>query len=138
MQIYRAFLWFAWKKLHFFCLFRKFALPLQKNCGNKFKYYTMEEKMFWKKMRKLLINKYAIAIYVFALLLFFMGENSLVHYVKRARKIRVVKEQIAQTQEEINDAQSVINTLSNKDSLEHFAREEYRMHAPNEDVYIVE
>ena len=32
----------------------------------------MEEKMFWKKMRKLLINKYAIAIYVFALLLFFM------------------------------------------------------------------
>mgnify|MGYP003442586779 FL=1 len=98
----------------------------------------MEEKMFWKKMRKLLINKYAIAIYVFALLLFFMGENSLIHYVKRARKIRVVKEQIAQTQEEINNAQSVINTLSNKDSLEHVAREEYRMHAPNEDVYIVE
>lgn len=67
-----------------------------------------------------------------------MGDNSLVHYMKRARKIRMVKEQIVDTQQEIREAQSVIQMLDNTDSLEHFAREEYRMHAPNEDVYIVE
>lgn len=92
----------------------------------------------WQKVRKVLINKYAIAIYVFLLMLLFMGDNSLVHYMKRARKIRMVKEQIVDTQQEIREAQSVIQMLDNTDSLEHFAREEYRMHAPNEDVYIVE
>lgn len=98
----------------------------------------MEEKSIWQKVRKVLINKYAIAIYVFLLMLLFMGDNSLVHYMKRARKIRMVKEQIVDTQQEIREAQSVIQMLDNTDSLEHFAREEYRMHAPNEDVYIVE
>ena len=92
----------------------------------------------WQNVRKVLINKYAIAIYVFLLMLLFMGDNSLVHYMKRARKIRMVKEQIVDTQQEIREAQSVIQMLDNTDSLEHFAREEYRMHAPNEDVYIVE
>lgn len=98
----------------------------------------METKLFWEKLRKCLISKYAIAIYVFALMLLFMGDNSLVHYLKRAQKMRSVKEQIADIQQDIDKSQSVIQTLSNKDSLEHFAREEYRMHAPNEDVYIVE
>jgi cell division protein FtsB len=43
-----------------------------------------------------------------------------------------------QTQQEIEQAESVIRVLDNVDSLERFAREQYRMHAPNEDVYIVE
>ena len=122
------------KIIAFFCLFRKIALSLQKNYRN----LSMEEKTMWQKVRKVLINKYAIAIYVFLLMLLFMGDNSLVHYMKRARKIRMVKEQIVDTQQEIREAQSVIQLLDNTDSLEHFAREEYRMHAPNEDVYIVE
>ncbi|MBR5854789.1 MAG: septum formation initiator family protein [Paludibacteraceae bacterium] len=98
----------------------------------------MEEKTTWQKARKWLISKYAIVIYVFALMLLFMGDNSIIHYVQRAKKIRSVKEQIVNTQQDIIEAQSVIQALTNKDSLEHFAREEYRMHAPNEDVYIVE
>lgn len=98
----------------------------------------MEDQSFWKKARKYLINKYAIAIYVFALMLLFMGDNSLIHYVKRAHKLRAVETQIAETKQKINNAQSVIQTLDNTDSLEHYAREQYRMHAPNEDVYIVE
>lgn len=122
------------KIIAFFCFFRKFTLSLQKNYRN----LSMEEKTMWQKVRKVLINKYAIAIYVFLLMLLFMGDNSLVHYMKRARKIRMVKEQIVDTQQEIREAQSVIQMLDNTDSLEHFAREEYRMHAPNEDVYIVE
>lgn len=98
----------------------------------------MEEKSIWQKVRKVLINKYAIAIYVFILMLLFMGDNSLVHYMKRARKIRAINEQIVDTHQEIRKAQSVIHMLDNIDSLEHFAREHYRMHAPNEEVYIVE
>lgn len=98
----------------------------------------MEEQKKWQKLRKYLINKYAITLYIFALLLLFMGENSLIQYIQRAKKIRAVEEQLATTKENTLEAQSVLQTLGNTDSLERFAREHYRMHAPNEDVYIVE
>jgi cell division protein FtsB len=75
---------------------------------------------------------------VFALLFVFFGDHSLVQYLKRAKKMRALEEQLVQTQQEIEQAESVIRVLDNVDSLERFAREQYRMHAPNEDVYIVE
>ena len=89
-------------------------------------------------LRKYLINKYAIALLLFALVLLFVGDNSLVQYVKRARKMRDMQEQLDATRAEISASQSTLDNLNNIDSLERFAREEYHMHAPNEDVYIVE
>lgn len=52
--------------------------------------------------------------------------------------MRAIEMQITETNQKITNARSVIQALDNTDSLEHFAREQYRMHAPNEDVYIVE
>ena len=98
----------------------------------------METNNYWQKIRKVLINKYAITLMVFALLFVFFGDHSLVQYLKRAKKMRALEEQLVQTQQEIEQAESVIRVLDNVDSLERFAREQYRMHAPNEDVYIVE
>ncbi len=98
----------------------------------------MERENYWQKIRKVLINKYAITLYVFAVLFLFMGNHSAVQYIKRAKKIRAVEQQLDQTNRDIQDAQSVMQILDNVDSLEQFAREKYRMHAPNEDVYIVE
>jgi len=98
----------------------------------------MKQSELWQKIRKVLINKYAITLMVFALLFVFFGDHSLVQYLKRAKKMRAMEEQLVQTQQEIEQAESVIRVLDNVDSLERFAREQYRMHAPNEDVYIVE
>jgi cell division protein FtsB len=98
----------------------------------------MKQLELWQKIRKVLINKYAITLMVFALLFVFFGDHSLVQYLKRAKKMRALEEQLVQTQQEIEQAESVIRVLDNVDSLERFAREQYRMHAPNEDVYIVE
>ena len=98
----------------------------------------METNNYWQKIRKVLINKYAITLYVFAVLFLFMGNHSAVQYIKRAKKIRAVEQQLDQTNRDIQEAQSVMQILDNVDSLEQFAREKYRMHAPNEDVYIVE
>ena len=112
---------------------------MQRNCNHKpYNIYDMEKQIFWKKVRKYLTSKYAIALYVFLLILLFMGDNSLVHYLKRVKKIRAIEEQLIVTKENTKKAQSVLQTLDNADSLERFAREQYRMHAPNEDVYIVE
>ena len=98
----------------------------------------MKQSELWQKIRKVLINKYAITLMVFALLFVFFGDHSLVQYLKRAKKMRALEEQLVQTQQDIEQAESVIRVLDNVDSLERFAREQYRMHAPNEDVYIVE
>lgn len=98
----------------------------------------MERENYWQKIRKVLINKYAITLYVFAVLFLFMGNHSAVQYIKRAKKMRAVEQQLDQTNRDIQEAQSVMQILDNVDSLEQFAREKYRMHAPNEDVYIVE
>ncbi len=98
----------------------------------------MERENYWQKIRKVLINKYAITLYVFAVLFLFMGNHSAVQYIKRAKKIRAVEQQLDQTNRDIQEAQSVMQILDNVDSLEQFAREKYRMHAPNEEVYIVE
>jgi cell division protein FtsB len=98
----------------------------------------METKSWRKNLRKWLINKYAITLFVFAVLYLFVGDNSFIQYLKRAKKIREVEQEIQLNNEEIQKTQSIMTNLENKDSLERFAREEYRMHAPNEDVYIVE
>ena len=85
-----------------------------------------------------MINKYAITLYLFAILFVFVGDNSFIQYVKRRKKMHALEVQIKLTNEDIKSSQSVMQALDNIDSLERFAREEYRMHAPNEDVYIVE
>lgn len=98
----------------------------------------METNNYWQKIRKVLINKYAIALLVFALLFMFFGDHSLIQYLKRAKKMRAIEAELVQTQQEIEQAEAVMRVLDDVDSLERFAREQYRMHAPNEDVYIME
>ena len=98
----------------------------------------METNNYWQKIRKVLINKYAIALLVFALLFMFFGDHGLIQYLKRAKKMRALEAELVQTQQEIEQAEAVMRVLDDVDSLERFAREQYRMHAPNEDVFIVE
>lgn len=98
----------------------------------------MEKKTFFEKARKVLINKYAIVIYVFAVIMIFVGEHSIIQFVKRSKQIAEVESQIKKTNQQIDQAQREMMMLDNTDSLERFARERYMMHADNEDIYIVE
>ena len=98
----------------------------------------MNKENFWNLARKVLINKYAIAIYVFAVIMIFIGEHSLIQFVKRGTQIREVEAQIEHTNQQIRQAQRSMNMLDDIDSLERFARELYMMHTDKEDVYIVE
>lgn len=98
----------------------------------------MEEKLFLSKVRKVLINKYSITIALFAVIMIFVGDSSLIQFGKRAKKINEVQEQIWETNEHVQQTQRVMNMLNDTDSLERFAREHYLMHADNEDIYIIE
>lgn len=98
----------------------------------------MKQNDFWTKARKVLINKYAITLYVFAVLFIFVGEQSLINQISRRREIRRTKQEIEQIKAETTEASNLLQSLDNKDSLERFAREQYKMHTDNEDVYLVE
>ena len=54
----------------------------------------MKEIDFWQRLRKVLINKYAITLYVFAALFLFIGEQSLINQFTRKREIRKTKQEI--------------------------------------------
>lgn len=98
----------------------------------------MKEINLWNRARKVLINKYAITLYVFALLFLFVGEQSLLNQISRKREIRKAEREIVRVQAETEEASNLLESLDNKDSLERFAREQYKMHKDNEDVYLVE
>lgn len=98
----------------------------------------MKQNDFWQKARKVLINKYAITLYVFAVLFVFVGDQSLLNQISRSMEIRETRRKIDCVARETAASERVLRSLENKDSLERFARETYRMHAEDEVVYIVE
>lgn len=98
----------------------------------------MEKETWMKKCYNVLINKYVIVIIVFASIFVFVGDHSLIQFVKRAKKIRSMEQQIQQTNREIQEAENTLQMLENTDSLERFAREKYFMHTDKEDVYLVD
>lgn len=98
----------------------------------------MKQNDFWRKVRKVLINKYAITLYVFAVLFIFIGEQSLINQINRKREIRKTQMEIQQIKAETEEANNLLQSLDNKDSLERFAREQYKMHTDKETIYLID
>jgi cell division protein FtsB len=90
-----------------------------------------------QKLRKFFINKYAITLYLFAIIYLFVGNQSLVKRLAKAREIRDIKLEIQFINQQTQSIENMLNSLDNKDSLERYAREHYHMHADGEVVYLV-
>ena len=82
--------------------------------------------------------KYIIVILAFLILMIFVGDVSWLQRGRRARQIRALEAQRNEYRREIETAERQIKALENTDTLERFAREQYLMHAPDEDIYLVE
>lgn len=93
---------------------------------------------FWRDIKIAQWGKYVITLLVFLIVFLFIGEQSVLNFVRRGREIRHLEEQRDMYREETDKAQQEIRTLSNPDSLERYAREHYYMHTPDEDIYLVE
>lgn len=91
-----------------------------------------------KDIYKYIGNKYFLTIAVFAVIMLFAGDQAIIKRMKRARQIHQLEQQRDQYRQLLEEAQHDILKLQNKDSLERFAREQYFMHLPGEDVYVVE
>ena len=97
---------------------------------------TFSEFLTTIKIRKW--GKYILTLIVFAIVFIFIGDNSVINFVKRGREIRHLEEQRDMYRTGTEQAQQELQTLQNTDSLEQYAREHYFMHTPNEDIYLVE
>ena len=84
------------------------------------------------------INAYWLVTIVFFALTFIMGDSSLYKRYTYDEKIRSLEKEIKHYQKEIEVNSKKLNDLhTDKEGLERFAREEYFMKKPNEDVYII-
>lgn len=89
-------------------------------------------------VKRWVLNKYVAACAVCGLIFLFGGDQSLLQQAKRLRHMRHLQEQISQSRQHIAECERALQTLSDTDSLERFAREQYHMHASNEEVYVIE
>lgn len=84
------------------------------------------------------INAYWLVTIVFFAQTFVMGDSSLYKRYTYDEKIRSLEKEIKHYQKEIEINSKKLNDLhTDKEGLERFAREEYFMKKPNEDVYII-
>lgn len=93
----------------------------------------------WNFFRKYLFNKYVAVLLVFALLMTFCGEQSLLNRVRRAHEIAQKEAELKEYNDNIEAANAEIQRLNqSSENLEQFAREKYHMHADDEDVYLID
>lgn len=93
---------------------------------------------FWTHIQVRKWGKYVITLLLFLAVFLFIGDQSLIQFVRRGKEIRHLEEQRDMYRSGAEKAQREIETLHNPDSLERYAREHYYMHTENEDIFLVE
>ena len=90
-----------------------------------------------KRLLKILTNFYFVSTAVFFLLIFFIDKDSLLVQNTNNKKIKELKRQKEFYINQTKNNKEQINQLKTSDkNLEKFAREQYRMKKPNEDIFI--
>ncbi|MDR1936940.1 MAG: septum formation initiator family protein [Tannerellaceae bacterium] len=94
-------------------------------------------KKFYDKYRSK-VNLYQVVIIGFVILAFMPGDSNLYKHYTYAQKINNLEKEIRQYRDEIESGRKKLKDLRmNKEELERFAREEYLMKKPNEDIFII-
>ncbi len=84
------------------------------------------------------INAYWLVVIVFLIVTFTMGDSSLYKRYTYDEKIRALEKEIDHYRKEIEtNTRKLHNLRTDKEGLERFAREEYFMKKPDEDIYII-
>jgi cell division protein FtsB len=90
------------------------------------------------KVVKFVTNRYFIVIVIFLVWMVFFDENSYLTHRELNKEIDKLDNSIDYYQKEIKKDKKVITNLKDPDSLEKFAREEYKMKRKNEEIYIMD
>ena len=95
---------------------------------------NFKESRFWRIIK----NKYLLVSVVFFVWITFFDSNSLIKCSRVVSSINSQEKEKKYYKNEIESIEEKLNELSsNRDSLEKFAREQYKFHKEDEDVYII-
>jgi cell division protein FtsB len=98
----------------------------------------MDKMKFNSGVFKILRNKYVIASLLFLTWIIFFDENSIVSHQKNKRRLYELKQQEEYYRGRIEvDKEKLEDLKAGEEKLEKFAREQYYMSKPDEDVFIV-
>jgi cell division protein DivIC len=87
---------------------------------------------------KILRNKWIVTSVLFLTWIIFFDENSIISHQKNKRRLYELKQQEEYYRERIEvDKQKLEDLKSGEEKLEKFAREQYYMSKPDEDVFVV-
>ena len=90
------------------------------------------------KIFRFVSNKYVIILVLFAVWMGFFDENSFLNHRELDEEIEKLEDANEYYKKQIDADQKVISNLNDPDSLEKYAREEYKMKKENEDIFIIE
>ena len=90
------------------------------------------------KVFRFLSNKYVIVLVLFIVWMGFFDENSFMNHRELDEEIDKLENANEYYKKQIDEDQNVIDNLNDPDSLERYAREEYKMKKDNEDIFIIE
>ena len=84
------------------------------------------------------VNKYQIAVVVFLVVTFFIGDNTLLDGIRYESKIKSLRSDIESCKKENDNKSRQLNALQgDRESLEKFARERFLMTKPGEDLFLI-
>lgn len=94
---------------------------------------------FWKKIQPWVKNKFILTSAVFLLWLIIFDRSNWFDMVGEIRSIHKLEKEKEYYQKKIESDNKKLNELkTNDENLEKFAREQYLMKKPNEDIFIIE
>ena len=96
--------------------------------------------LFWRTIRNSrFFNKYFITLIIFAVVVGFLDENSIVRRLGYTREAIRLRGEIERYQKEYEENTARLNELAiDSGAIERIAREKYLMKKPNEDIFVFE
>ena len=84
------------------------------------------------------INKYWVTTISFLVITFFIGDNTLLDWIRYDSKIRSLRKEIELIKQDNEKKLSQLNALQgDKESLEKFAREQFLMTKNDEEIFLI-
>lgn len=85
------------------------------------------------------LNKYVITLGIFALIVLFLDENSMLKRMQMNQEERELREEIEKYRNDFNESTRLLGEITaDSVAIEQIARERYMMKLPDEDIYVFE
>lgn len=90
------------------------------------------------KVFRFFTNRYVLIILLFVIWMLFFDDNSYLNHRELDQEIEKLEKTNEYYKNEIKADKAIIDNLNNPDSLEKYAREEYKMKRDNEEIFLIE